>query len=332
MSMMSDMEEDSYGRQMSQVKRVLLDESRQKKELRRKDKKKNKEKEHVGHIMEAMEAERAAMMAQWKEELARERHEQSLTFQCRQMVSEMVSRKRHQLQNMIMTAEAFISNLPLTIGAIALAWVTMGVDWWKFTEEMLDTCTPAAFRSPQCTFAEFPGCFDCTLAIESSTTNSTAYHVALHFHYLCHTFAAVLLLGFVLKAILAWEIVWDELSNPTTSTPCGLVLITTCVIGAGRGIVGEMFVLGASLMHVLLFCWFVSMAMKHKMLPDPSWAPNTVGICYAAVKTWLYLPVPGLILMGVSEVSFSVCSVCSVAHCTPVPLTVQLRCQRCLLR
>jgi hypothetical protein len=263
--------------------------------------------------MEALEAERVAMMAQWKEEFEKERHERTMSFQCRQMVSEIMSRKRHQLQNMIMIAEAFISNLPLTVGAIALAWVTMGVDWWKFTEEMLDTCTPAAFRSPQCTFAEFPGCFDCSLAIES---NSTAYHVALHFHYLCHTFAAVLLLGFVLKAILAWEIVWDELSNPTTSTPCGLVLITTCVIGAGRGIVGEMIVLGASCMHVLLFFWFVSMAIKYKMLPDPSWAPNTMGICYAAVKTWIYLPVPGLILMGVSEVSFFL----SFVHCVCIVL------------
>jgi hypothetical protein len=48
--------------------------------------------------------------------------------------------------------EAFIGNLPLTIGAVAMAVVTLGVVWFKFAEECLDTCEPVHFHSSQCTF------------------------------------------------------------------------------------------------------------------------------------------------------------------------------------
>merc|ERR1712238_650775 len=43
--------------------------------------------------------------------------------------------------------ENFIGNLPLTIGAVALAIVTLGVVWLKFAEEYLDTCEPVHFQS-----------------------------------------------------------------------------------------------------------------------------------------------------------------------------------------
>ena len=32
------------------------------------------------------------------------------------------------------------------------------------------------------------------------------------------------------------------------------------------------------------------------------WFPSTVGLSYAAVKTWLYFPGPGMFLLGVSDV------------------------------
>jgi hypothetical protein len=51
----------------------------------------------------------------------------------------------------------FISNLPITIGAVALAIVTLGVVWFKFAEENMDSCQPVHFHSSQCTFPEFPG-------------------------------------------------------------------------------------------------------------------------------------------------------------------------------
>lgn len=34
-------------------------------------------------------------------------------------------------------------------------------------------------------------------------------------------------------------------------------------------------------------------------MPEPSWFPNTVGIGLSAVKTWLYFPMCGHLLMAV---------------------------------
>ena len=53
--------------------------------------------------------------------------------------------------------EMFICNLPMTIGAVALAIATLGVVWFKFAEENMDSCQPVHFHSSQCTFPEFPG-------------------------------------------------------------------------------------------------------------------------------------------------------------------------------
>jgi hypothetical protein len=50
--------------------------------------------------------------------------------------------------------ESFFANLPLTIGAIALACANLGVDWFKFTEGNLKSCNPVHFHSAQCTFPE----------------------------------------------------------------------------------------------------------------------------------------------------------------------------------
>lgn len=50
--------------------------------------------------------------------------------------------------------EATFANLPPTIGAIALSIANLGVDWFKFTEENLDSCQPVHFHSDQCTFPE----------------------------------------------------------------------------------------------------------------------------------------------------------------------------------
>ena len=50
--------------------------------------------------------------------------------------------------------ESFFANLPLTIGAIALSTANLGVDWFKFMEEYVDSCQPVQFHSAQCTFPE----------------------------------------------------------------------------------------------------------------------------------------------------------------------------------
>ena len=51
-------------------------------------------------------------------------------------------------------AESFFANLPLTIGAISLSAATLGVDWFKFAEENMDSCQRVHFHSAQCTFPE----------------------------------------------------------------------------------------------------------------------------------------------------------------------------------
>jgi hypothetical protein len=166
---------------------------------------------------------------------------------------------------------------------------------FKFMEENMDSCTTVQFFSPRCTYPEFPGCFDCD-------TQNPIYLGVLTFHYFCHTVALLCCLVFLAKCLIAWRVVADELSNPTTSTPCGVVCITLICVAAGRGPIGEAVVLITSLFHFILSIWFLYIAViKFRLWPDPGWFPNTVGLAYAAVKSWLYFPVLGLFYMGVSK-------------------------------
>jgi hypothetical protein len=75
--------------------------------------------------------------------------------------------------------------------------------------------------------------------------------------------------------------------------------MTLSVAFAGRGVLGMWIVLVSSSVHLCLSLWFVYMALAYRLLPDPSWFPNTVGIGICAVKTWLYYPVAGKLLMTV---------------------------------
>lgn len=193
---------------------------------------------------------------------------------------------------MLSYAEVFLSNMPLTIGAVVLSWVTQGTIWFKFMEENIDACQPAYFYSKQCTYPEFPGCFEC------DTTNPI-YLAVVSFHYFCHLIALTCSLLFVGKCILAWKVVIDELQNPATASPIGVVCITLICVAAGRlGVIGEWTVLIVSVFHVLISFWFIYMAVVvFRLQPDPSWFPCTVGIAYAAIKTWLYYPMSGFLMM-----------------------------------
>ena len=190
-------------------------------------------------------------------------------------------------------AETFIVNLPLTIGAVALGIVTLGVVWFKFTEEMLDSCKPVHFHSSQCNFPEFPGCFYCD-------TSDQIYRIALGFHNGCSFVAGFIVLLFFLKICLARQTVVDEMNSPTTSSPAGLMCMTIVCVFAGHGPFGQFMVTLAAGIHFIVAVWFIYMAGAYNILPDPSWYPNTVGIGISAVKTWLYYPMPGHFLMAVS--------------------------------
>lgn len=180
--------------------------------------------------------------------------------------------------------EVFICNMPLTIGAVGLGWVTQGVVWFKFMEENTHLCVPVRFNSPECTYPEFPGCFKCD-------TSAPLYLSIVTFHYFCHLVGFVCCLLFVLRAIFATRAVVDELSNPATSTPMGVVCITMVCVFAGRGKIGEAMVVVTSLFHFLLAVWFLYTAIfKFRLLPDPGWFPNSTSalpFCFSRLNTLL---------------------------------------------
>lgn len=104
----------------------------------------------------------------------------------------------------------------------------------------------------------------------------------------------------VAKILLATRVVMDEMSSPTTSSPAGLLCMTAVCVFAGRGLIGQVIVSVASCAHLGLAIWFIYMALAYHIMPEPSWFPNTVGIGLSAVKTWLYYPMPGHLLMAIS--------------------------------
>ena len=190
------------------------------------------------------------------------------------------------------TVEVFLANMPLTIGGLGLSWVTLGVIWFKFMEESIGACTPVHYYSDQCSFPEFPGCFAC------DTTNPI-YRTALTFHLCCHVVAGLCCLLFFLKVLTGGAAVLDELRNPATSTPMGVVGITMVCVFAGRfGWFGEALVVTTSAAHVVLSVYFLYQALViYRLYPDPGWFPNTVGLAYPAVKTFLIFPVVGHVLL-----------------------------------
>lgn len=244
-----------------------------------------------------LEKERSRLIKQWRAEaFAEERSTQQHSRWYRRFSryqKEQFGEWVSQLFRFFIWLESFVANLPLTIGAIALAVANLGVDWFKFAEENMDSCEPVHFHSSQCTFPEFPGCFYCD-------TSARMYKVALNFHFACSIIAGVIASTFIAKLILARRVVFDELSSPTTATPAGLLCMTLNVVFAGRGLIGQVVVSLAGFIHLCLAIWFIYMALAYRIMPEPSWFPNTVSIGLSAVKIWLYYPMAGHFLMAIS--------------------------------
>jgi tellurite resistance protein TehA-like permease len=253
----------------------------------------------IKEYMKELENEKESLIRQWKREfqedqrrIAQERAPHTKFY------ARIVQPCFVAVYDFLAVTEVFLSNLPLTIGAVALSWVTMGVVWFKFMEENIDICKPVHYHSPFCSFPEFPGCFDCE-------KGSWIYQMVLYFHYSCNIIGGTMAISFLLKGIVAWQVVADELTNPTTATPVGVICITLVCVFAGQGLVGEIIVLLVSAFHCAFAFWFLYMAIiKYKMLPDPSWFPSTVGISYAAIKTWLYFPTAGKTMLFICTIFF----------------------------
>ena len=47
----------------------------------------------------------------------------------------------------LVVMELVISNMPSLVGSLALAWASMGVDWFKWYEETFDACHPAHYHN-----------------------------------------------------------------------------------------------------------------------------------------------------------------------------------------
>jgi len=289
------------------VPRPLVNESivhaktkREKRRMMEIQKYKNKSGNSLRDLKHDLEKKKIILTALWKEEFEAERKSNLWHNRIRRHFVEKHQKIGEHAKGLWIETEIFIENAPLTIGAIALSWVMMGMVWFKCMEEFLPSCRPVQFWSSRCRFRELPGCFYC------SEIDNAYYKIAHGFRYGCNIFAAILISVIVSKCVLAWKIVQDDLSNPTTSAPFGLIAMGTNMLADGHGLVGQFLVMVASLVHLCLFFWFLSMAYKYRMLPDPSWFPNTVcGFCCAATKVWLHVPVLSFVLLVVSTLSFT---------------------------
>eukprot|EP01082_Thalassiosira_pseudonana_P002953 g3230.t1.1.5e174189 g3230 g3230.t1 contig12:1666290-1669497(-) len=198
----------------------------------------------------------------------------------------------------LLVLELFISNMPSLVGSLALAWGSIGIDWFKWYEETFDTCHPVDYHNQLCVYPEFPGCFACE-------TGSRGYQFVLHFHFLCNVISFILAFCLIGKIMIAFPVVRDELANPTTAAPLGLLCMALekC-FGGNFGYVGMCITFLASALQTAVAVWFIFISVVYKTLPEPSWFPNTVGVGLAAAKVYLYWSLGGYFLGGLSFVAF----------------------------
>jgi len=203
-----------------------------------------------------------------------------------------------KIESNFLKLELFISNMPSLVGSLALAWVSLGVDWFKWYEETFDVCHPTDYHSAACTFPEFPGCFHCD-------DSYLSYRLVLHFHYLCSTISFILASFLIGKIIIAFPVVRDELANPTTAAPLGLLCMALekC-FGGNLGWIGLSITFLASAAQTAVAVWFIFISVVYKTLPEPSWFPNTTGIGLAAAKVFLYWTIGGYCLGIFSIIAF----------------------------
>ena len=261
--------------------------------------------EHKNHYYsredfeEALNEEKRKFMRQWKAQYEASQRKQSFESCFSRMKKSWLyyydlccNAWSMEVPTLKEKAESYFNNLPLTMGAIAYSFASLGTVWFKFTEEMLSSCVPVHYHSNQCSFPEYPGCFDCDTSVKW-------YKLALFCHYTLLCTSALICSNIITKCIVAPRIVVDEMSSPITAAPAGMTCICLVVIFAGRGLIGKLVVCFAAMIHFCILLWFLYMAAAYRILPDPSWFPNTTAIGICAVKTWLYYPYAGHFLMAI---------------------------------
>ena len=91
--------------------------------------------------------------------------------------------------------------------------------------------------------------------------------MATHFHTACSYIGGVSVLLFFAKAMMSWRAFIDEMSSPTTASPAGLIFMTMALAFVGKGDAGEMFVLLAAFLHLVLVAWFIYMSIAYQTMP-----------------------------------------------------------------
>lgn len=96
------------------------------------------EKKFIRMYFQDLEEERVALMKQWREEFEQEqRGDASLTGVVQNMKDKVTTCTFGPVWKCLSYVEVFIANMPLTIGAVGLSWVTQGVIWFKFMGELM---------------------------------------------------------------------------------------------------------------------------------------------------------------------------------------------------
>lgn len=154
-----------------------------------------------------------------------------------------------KILSFLVMLELLISNMPSLIGSLALAWGSLGIDWFKWYEENASDCIPTEYHNEACVFPEFPGCFACD-------TSRTGYLIALNFHYFCSAFSFVLASFLIGKILIAFPVVRDELANPTTAAPLGLLCMALDKCFAGNfGFFGKAITFMSASTQLVVAIW-----------------------------------------------------------------------------
>jgi hypothetical protein len=240
--------------------------------------------------------EKEKLIAQWRDEFEAELKASKWYSPMCQLTGLMFATLERYSKRVRVEAEICIGNLPLTTGAIALSWVTMGNVWFNAVEEFF--CSPINFWSTPCLYHESPGCYHCN----SSEIGSKSLQIAHNFRDICSSLAIFLIIAVVAKFVLAWKIVQDDLSNPVTSTPFGAIAMgANTLLCKHHGLLSVTLTMCCSLAQVTLYLWFLFMVIRYRMLPDPSWSPNTIsGLCVAATNIRFHVPILSYVLYAVS--------------------------------
>lgn len=247
-------------------------------------------------LLHDLSREKEKLIAQWREEFEAEQKSSKCYNQINQLTGVLFATLGRYLKNIRVEAEICIGNLPLTTGAIALSWVTMGNVWFHVVEEFF--CSPINFWSTPCLYHESPGCYYCN----SSGIGSKALQIAHNFRDVCSSLAMALIIAVGAKFVLAWKIVQDDLSNPVTSTPFGAIAMgANTLLCKYHGLLSVILTMCCSFVQVALYLWFLSMVFRYRMLPDPSWSPNTIsGLCVVATNIRFHVPIMSYAIFAVS--------------------------------